>query len=521
MSKAATEQKPIASEFKDFIQNQAEIKEPPQYKTARDNFWEYCKLINPRFYKDDRPHLKEIADTLQAIYEKRIIKFLPQDPWRIYSHEAAEAIKASGIEDEDYYICRKMMLNIPPRHGKSYTLALYAQWLLGKSIENRIITASYGETLSIRFSANVRDGIDATKLDKNLTIFSDIFPGTSIKHGDGAKQVWALEGSFFNYLGTSFGGVITGIGCNIGIIDDPVKNSEEAYNDNALEKQWMWYTDTFLSRIEEDGIQIINMTRWSTKDICGRILDSEDAADWYELKLKACLDEEKKIMLCPPLLSFKSYMKKKRMMSPDIAEANYQQEPVDVQGKLYTTLKTYTELPKDSQGRLLYDRIINYTDTADTGKDFLCSINAIEYQGEAFIINVLYTDKPMAVTEPKLADMLHIDAVNITFIESNSGGMGFARNVERILWEKHRTKRTIFRTFHQSKNKQARILSNSSFVMERIYFPTNWNNRWPEFYKALMTYKAKGKNDFDDAADGLTGIAENIGGEAEIEFLIR
>ena len=57
--------------------------------------------------------------------------------------------------------------------------------------------------------------------------------------------------------------------------------------------------------------------------------------------------------------------------------------------------------------------------------------------------------------------------------------------------------------------------------MERIYFPVNWNNRWAEFYKALMTYKAKGNNKHDDAADGLTGIAENIGGETEIEFLVR
>jgi len=511
--------KTFAAEFKDFVQGQTEYKEPPIYKAARDIFWEYCKLINPRFYKDDRPHLKVIADTLQALYEKRIIKFSPESPWQIYSYEEAEEIKASGAEDINYFVCRKLMENIPPRHGKSYTLTLFTQWVLGKSIENRVITASYGETLSIRFSANVRDGIDATKLDKNLTIFSDIFPGTSIKQGDGAKQVWALEGSFFNYLGTSFGGLITGIGCNIGIIDDPVKNSEEAYNDNALEKQWMWYTDTFLSRIEEDGIQIINMTRWSTKDICGRILDSEDAPDWYELKLKACIDEEKKIMLCPPLLSFKSYMKKKRMMSADIVEANYQQEPVDVQGKLYTTLKTYTELPKDEYGRRVYDRTFNYTDTADTGKDFLASYNVVEFQGQAYIINVLYTDKSMAVTEPQLAKMLYEDEVNEAIIESNSGGMGFARNVERHLWETHRTKRTSIRTFHQSKNKQARILSNASNVMNNVYFPVNWNIRWPELYKALMTYKAKGKNKFDDAADGLTGIAENIGGAAAIDFL--
>jgi len=508
----------IFTEFKQYTQN-AHNPAADRHKAAQESFWEYCKLINPKFYKDSRPHLKIIADTLQALYEGRIRGHTPQSPWQIYTAEEIADVFA-GADSEDYTVCRQLMLNIPPRHGKSYTLVLFTQWMLGKSNENKIITASYGETLSIRFSAAVRDGIDSTKLDKNLTIFSDIFPGTKIKDGDGAKQVWALEGSYFSYLGTSFGGVITGIGCNVGIIDDPVKNSEEAYNDNALEKQWMWYIDTFLSRLEEGAIQIVNMTRWSTKDLCGKILDSEDGPDWYELKMKACISEQSREMLCPELLSYKSYMKKKRIMSPDIAEANFQQEPVDVQGKLYTTIKTYTELPKDAGGRLLYERILNYTDTADTGKDFLCSINAIEYQGEAYIVNVMYTAAPMAVTEPKLAKMLYDDNVNMAYIESNSGGMGFARNVERLMWSDHRSKKTVIRTFHQSKNKQARILSNSSYVMERIYFPVNWNNRWPEFYKALMTYKAKGGNKHDDAADGLTGIAENIGAEAEIEFLM-
>ena len=508
----------LFTEFKTFSENISSPKINPRqeaFEKARVSFWDYCKAINPKFYKDSRPHLKVIADTLQALYEGRIRKLDVNDAWVIYSNEVvAELFK----DIQDPIVCKKLMLNIPPRHGKSYTLVLFTQWLLGKSRDNKVITASYGETLSVRFSAAVRDGIDSTKLDDTFTIFNDIFPDTHIKQGDGAKQIWALEGSFFNYLGTSFGGLITGIGCNIGIIDDPVKNAEEAYNDNALEKQWAWYTDTFLSRIEENGIQIVNMTRWSTKDICGRILDSEDKADWYELKMKA-YSEALNTMLCPEIMSLKSFNQKKRMISTDILEANYQQEPVDIQGKLYTTLKTYTELPKDNHGKLLYDRIINYTDTADRGADFLCSINALEYNGEAYILNILYTDKPMEVTEPLTAKMLFEDGVAVSHIESNNGGLGFARSVERLLMDNHRSRRTVIKTFHQSKNKQARILSNATFVMERIYLPSNWATRFHEFYKAIITYKAKGKNLHDDAADALTGIAETIGYQSTIEFL--
>jgi len=506
----------IFTEFKQHVEN-AQNPNADKYKIACEDFWEYCKLITPKFFKESRPHLKIIANTLQALYEGRIRKFTLESPWQIYSQNEIKDV-FSGLDSEDYIVCKKLIMNVPPRHGKTYTLSLFSQWVLGTDNENIIITSSYNETLATRFSSNVRDGIDATKMDEKWSIFSDVFPTTKIKRGDGAKQIWSLEGSFLSYLGTSFGGTITGIGCSIGIIDDPIKNVEEAYNDNVLEKQWQWYTDTYLSRLEEDAIEILNFTRWATKDLCGKILDSEEAAEWYELKMKAH-NPETNTMLCPEILSFKSYKRKTRLMSPDIAEANYQQEPVDVQGKLYTTLKTYTELPRDDSGRLLYDRIINYTDTADEGDDFLCSINAIEYQGEAFIINVLYTDKPMAETEPKVAKMLTDDNVNDADIESNNGGAGFARNVKRIMWENYGTRQTIINSFYQSKNKQSRIRSSSSYVMEHVYFPVNWNNRWLDFYKALITYKAKGKNKHDDAPDALTGIAEMLGTQAEIEFL--
>lgn len=236
---------------------------------AKSSFWEYCRLINPSFYRESRSYLKQLCAALQALVEKRII--WTEGGWCIYD-------KYMPLPD-NVKTCRKFMLNIPPRHGKSYTLTLLAQWLFGINADSKIITVSYNETLASRFSGNVRDGIEATKIDNDIVVFNDIFPTTHIKYGDSARQLWSLEGKYFSYLGTGFGGTITGIGCNVGIIDDPIKNAEEANNEAVLDKQWSWYTDTFLSRIEEGGIQIVNMTRWSTKDICGRLLDAEDAAD--------------------------------------------------------------------------------------------------------------------------------------------------------------------------------------------------------------------------------------------------
>ena len=75
--------------------------------------------------------------------------------------------------------------------------------------------------------------------------------------------------------------------------------------------------------------------------------------------------------------------------------------------------------------------------------------------------------------------------------------------------------RTVVKWFHQSANKQARIMTASAFVQEHVYMPLNWRDRWPAFYKALTGYLKEGKNKHDDAADCITGVAEetnDVGG---------
>lgn len=201
-------------------------------------------------------------------------------------------------------------------------------------------------------------------------------------------------------------------------------------------------------------------------------------------------------------------------MRPEIVSANYQQEPMDIQGRLYTGFKTYEELPEDKNGSL-FTRIGAYIDTADTGADYLCCIIYGEYNMEAYILDVYYTDEPMEITEEEVAKRLYEYNVNVAYIESNNGGRGFARQVKNILRNKYKHNRTVIKWFHQSKNKTARILSNSTWVMEHIYFPVGWENKWNEYYKAMITYTAKGKNKFDDAPDATTGVAEKITGGTE------
>lgn len=443
---------------------------------SKREFWTYCKTKAPDFYKSDRTFLHNFCDDLQQFIE-------PTDQHDI------------------------LVVNMPPRHGKSRTIGNFVEWVLGNDQTQKIMTGSYNETLSTNFSKGVRNTIQEIKADKNKIVYSDIFPGVNIKRGDGAMNMWSLENGYNNYLATSPTGTATGFGATIMIIDDLIKSALEANNADTLEKQWTWFTDTMLSRLEEGGKIIIVMTRWHSLDLAGRII--EQYGDKVKVVQYKAVQEDGS-MLCPEILSKESYETKVKAMGVEIAEANYQQNPIDIKGRLYQSFKTYTELPKDAAGRPVYSAVKNYTDTADTGDDYLCSIDYVEYNHEAYVINVIYTKDGMEITEPAVAKMLYEDQVNDADIESNNGGRGFARNVESILRDTYHSNRTIINPFFQSKNKISRILSNSTWVMNHIYFPVNWMDRFPEYYKAMSRYQKEGKNAHDDAPDATTGIAEKI-----------
>lgn len=376
------------------------------------------------------------------------------------------------------------------------------------------MTGSYNETLSSTFAKQVRDMI-ATEQTQGVTVYRDIFPDTKIKYGEASMNKWALEGSqVANYLATSPTGTATGFGADLIVIDDLIKNSEEAYNSNVLEKHIDWFTNTMLSRTEKGFKLIIIMTRWASNDLAGFILSNYD--DVVHINYKAINDDG--TPLDEGTLSLEDFEFKTKNMAKEIVYANYQQEPIDIKGRLYSSIKTYNQLPIDSNNNLLFTAYKNYTDTADTGEDYLCSICYGVYNKEAYILDVLYTKEPMEITEPATAKILIENNIKEADIESNNGGRGFARAVDKHLLEKYNSNRCKVRWFHQTQNKRARILSNATWVMEHIYFPVNWADRWPEFYKAITTYQKEGKNKHDDAPDVLTGIAEKCNKISGLSF---
>lgn len=451
------------------------IKRQAKRELARREFFYFCNLMASDFYKPERRYLVELCEALQSFYEDEKAKVL--------------------------------IINEPPRHGKSRTASLFVEWVLGRNPAEKIMTGSYNNILSATFAKNVRNAIQEVKADDNITVYSDIFPNVRIKRGDAAMDMWSLDGGYNSYLATSPSGTATGFGCSLLIIDDIIKNAEEAYNETAKEKSWLWFTNTMLSRLEEGGKILIIMTRWASDDLAGRAIEHFGEAAKV-ITMKALQPDG--TMLCDEILSRRSYEEKVRAMGADIASANYQQEPIDLKGQLYSSFKTYDRIPVDINGNPLFTAILNYTDTADTGSDYLCSIVYGVYNGEAYVLDLLYTKDAMEETEPATAAMLYRNDVNVADFESNNGGRGFARQVRRILQDTYKSNKTVINTFAQTKNKAARILSNSTWVMEHIYFPTNWKDRWPEYYRAMTRYQREGKNANDDAQDATTGIAEKI-----------
>lgn len=182
--------------------DKAALKRQAQLELARRNFFYYCQLMAGDFYKSERIYLKQLCDSFQNF-----------------------------MSDDEHNV---LIINIGPRHSKSRTAGMFVQWLLGNDNTKKIMTGSYNDTLSTVFSKSVRNAIQEEKADDSITVFSDIFPDTKIKRGDGAMNLWSLEKGYNNYLATSPGGTATGFGADVIIIDDLIKSALEANNANIL-----------------------------------------------------------------------------------------------------------------------------------------------------------------------------------------------------------------------------------------------------------------------------------------------
>ena len=419
---------------------------------------------------------------------------------------------------------RKLIVSMPPQHGKSVGAStLLPAYMLGQNPDLRIAVASYSASLASKFNRRVQRIMDSSEYDEK-------YPKTRIKslgrqspyiRTSDEVEIIDHEGGL---LSVGREGSLTGNRVDCFILDDLYKDAMEANSPLIRENCWEWYASVVRTRMHNDSQELIVFTRWHEEDLIGSLkalepcvelrewadIDKVEDSGWLHLNFEALktgvpteIDPRQAGEALWPERQSVELLETKRRLDPMRFEAMYQGRPTSRGGLLYSD--------GFAEWDVLPDHIVrraNYTDTADMGDDYLCSVSyAVDADGIIYVLDVVYSREPMEVTENLVADMLQRSEVRSALIESNNGGRGFARAVQRLV------PRVKIDWFHQSANKQARILSHSATVVHNVRFPRGWAQCWPDMYAHLMGYKRDfNSNRWHDAADVLTGIVEQEAG---------
>lgn len=439
--------------------------------------------------------------------------------------------------------CKRLIINIAPRYGKTeLVIKSFISWCFALNPKSRFLHLSYSDIL-------VNDNSDTIRSIMMEHLYTTLFSQSALASEKGSAKRWKTKAGGELYA-VSTQGQVTGFGAGnvdidpeldkmdggnnifafddhtnemlnmIGattnvfqgaiVIDDPIK-PEDAESDIVRERINMRFENTIRNRTNSRNTPIIIiMQRLHEHDLCGYLQEIEPD-EWTVLSLPAIqtdpeTGEEHALW---PMKHTLEELYRMRALNPVVFDTQYMQDPTPKEGLMYADgFRTYRreELPTGNKAIQKW----NYTDTADTGADDLCSICFINTPEYVYVTDILFTDAPMEVTENKNAEILTRNQTIESLIESNNGGRGYARNVKRILRVEMKNFRCAIRTFTQTENKKTRIYTNSACVMNDILFPEGWEKKWPKFYNALMSYRKdnKKRNQHDDAPDALTGVYE-------------
>ena len=445
-------------------------------------------------------------------FSRSVYPFLEFEPFHETYYRVLEAFAEGRI--------RRLVVTMPPQHGKSMgATTLLPAYLLGLDPDLRVAIASYSASLASKFNRRVQRILDSRE-------YAELFPETTIKQGtrplgyirtSDEVEIIDHKGSL---LSVGREGSLTGNRVDCFILDDLYKDAMEANSPLVRANCWEWYTSVVRTRMHNLSRELIVFTRWHEEDLIGELMRREkfvELKDWVQLDAveEDCwLHLNFEALKCSPpsvldprreseaLWESQQGVKllmAKRKLDPLQFEAMYQGHPTAREGLLYgVNFSEYDTLPRELV------RYGSYTDTADVGDDYLCSLSyVVDADGYIYITDCVYTREGMEQTEGMVAEMLRRSETRQAWIESNNGGRGFARAVQQ------RVPEVRIEWFHQSGNKEARILSNAPTVQHLLRFPAGWNQRWPELYQHLTTYRRTFRaNRWHDAADVVTGVVE-------------
>ena len=257
-------------------------------------------LTNPSLLSQLPPEVKaEVAEALEELAGRKAAQ-RAQDSfmefvgkvWPAFIHGAHHQKMATAFEEVASGQCKRLIINMPPRHTKSeFASYLLPAWFLGKFPNKKVIQTSHTAELAVGFGRKVRNLVDQD-------VYKEIFPGVGLQADSKAAGRWATNKGG-EYFAIGVGGAVTGKGADILIIDDPHSEQEAALaeiNSEVYDKAYEWYTSGPRQRLQPGGAIIVVMTRWSKKDLTGQVLNSSaqrSGEEWKVIEFPAILPSGK------------------------------------------------------------------------------------------------------------------------------------------------------------------------------------------------------------------------------------
>ena len=221
----------------------------------------------------------------------------------------------------------RLIVNMPPRHTKSEFASYFLPaWMIGKNPSLKIIQATHTAELAIDFGRKTKNLIDQPQ-------YQEMFP-TRLQEDSQAAGRWKTQQTG-EYFAAGVGGAITGRGADLLIIDDPHKEQDLKGDGSAFEKAWNWYMSGPRQRLQPGGKIVLVMTRWSTKDLTGKLMEAQtdDSGDvWDIVELPAILPSGKPVW--PEYWNIKELEKTKASIPVANWNAQYMQQPTAEAGAM-------------------------------------------------------------------------------------------------------------------------------------------------------------------------------------------
>ena len=251
--------------------------------------------------------------------------------WPGFIHGRHHALMARKFEEIAEGKTKRLIINMPPRHTKSeFASFMLPAWFLGRFPNKKIIQCSNTAELAVGFGRKVRNLVDSE-------VYAKIFPNVALRSDSKAAGRWSTNANG-EYFAIGVGGTVTGKGADLLIIDDPHSEQEAALasaDPSVFDKVYGWYTSGPRQRLQPGGSIVVVMTRWSKRDLTGKILQAmtdRDGDEWEIIELPAILPSEKP--LWPEFWSYDELSKLRIELPLSKWSAQYQQNPTSEEGAL-------------------------------------------------------------------------------------------------------------------------------------------------------------------------------------------